>query len=377
MQPLSGLRIVEIASLAPAPFGCMILADLGADVLRVDRLGSSAAITPPEGPLARGRRMVAVDLKNPDGVAMVRRLVAEADVFVEGFRPGVAERLGLGPDELTRANPRLVYARMTGWGQEGPLSPRAGHDINYLALAGALEPIARRGERPLPPLNMLADFAGGGMVMALGILAALHERATSGLGQVIDAAMVDGASLYTSFMRGMHAHGSWNEEPGTNALDGAAAFYDTYACSDGRYVAVGCVEPQFFAALVETLGLDGDGLPDQHDPRGWDAWRQLIADAFAGKPRDEWAEVFIDSDACVTPVLSPWEAHHHPHHIARNAFVEVDGLIQPSPAPRFSRTPAGSPTPIDDGGRDISRTLADWGFSEADTAGLTAAGAIA
>lgn len=377
MGPLAGIRVVEIASLAPAPFGCMILADFGAEVLRVDRLGSTSAITPPAGPLDRGRCTVAVNLKTSDGVKAVRRLVAEADVFVEGFRPGVAERLGLGPDDLTMLNPRLIYARMTGWGQEGPLSQRAGHDINYLALAGALEPVARRGERPLPPLNMLADFAGGGMVMALGIMAALHERASSGSGQVIDAAMVDGASLYTSFMRGMHAHGLWNEEPGTNTLDGAAAFYDTYACADGKYVAAGCVEPQFFADLVEVLALDIDGLPSQHDPRGWDAWRQRFAAAFLEKGRDEWAEIFSDSDACVTPVLSPWEAHHHPHHLARGSFVEVDGVVQPAPAPRFSRTPAVAPTPPDNGRRDITQTLADWGIGEAETARLAAAGAIA
>lgn len=377
MGPLTGIRVVEIASLAPAPFGCMVLADLGADVLRIDRLGSSAAITPPQGPLDRGRRTVAVNLKTPDGLATARRLVAEADVFVEGFRPGVAERLGLGPDELIGLNPRLIFARMTGWGQDGPLRDRAGHDINYLALSGALEPIARRGQRPLAPLNMLADFAGGGMVMALGIVAALVERATSGKGQVIDAAMVDGASLYTAFMRGMHAHGMWNEEPGTNALDGAAAFYDTYVCADGTFVAVGCVEPQFFAEMVQRLGLDAGEMPAQHSPDGWDAWRKVLAEVFVSKTRDEWSEVFAESDACVTPVLSPWEASVHPHHVARNSFVEIDGLVQPAPAPRFSRSTLSSPQAPDHRGRDVARTLADWGVPEGDTERLLQSGAVA
>jgi len=375
MGPLSGVRVIEIASLAPAPFGCMILADLGAEVLRIDRLGSSAAITPPSGPLDRGRRTVAINLKEPDGLATVRRLVESADVFVEGFRPGVAERIGIGPEDLLGINERLVYARMTGWGQDGPLGPRAGHDINYIALAGALEPIARQGERPLAPLNLLGDFAGGGMLMALGILAALHERERSGKGQVVDAAMVDGASLFTAFMRGMHATGLWQEEPGTNALDGASPFYDTYACADGRYVAVGCVEPQFFAELVAVLGIDGDDLPFQLDPTGWPAWKKLIGEALLTRTRDEWTAVFADSDACVTPVLSPWEAHTAPHHVARGSFVEVDGIIQPAPAPRFSRTPAGAPVSPDAAGRDVVRTLEDWGV--ADGTDLVAGGSVA
>lgn len=347
--PLAGVKVVEIASLAPAPFGCMILADLGAEVIRVDRASSSAtALVPPPGPLDRGRRTIALDLKSTEGVATLKRLVEDADVFVEGFRPGVTERLGIGPEDLAAVNERLVYARMTGWGQDGPLASAAGHDINYIAIAGALEPIARRGERPLAPLNLLGDFAGGGMLMALGILAALHERSTSGKGQVVDAAMVDGASLFTAFMRGMHASGVWLEEPGTNMLDGAAAFYDTYPCADGKYVAVGCVEFHFFAEMLEKLGIeagpDGAGdLPHQIDPSGWDAWRTVIGEKFLTRTRDEWAAFFADSDACVSPVLSPWEAHEHPHHVARNSFVEVDGIIQPAPAPRFSRTPATTP----------------------------------
>lgn len=377
--PLAGVRVVEIASLAPAPFGCMVLADLGAEVLRIDRAASSTGLVPPPGPLDRGRTTIALDLKSPDGIAVLQRLVAAADVFVEGFRPGVTERLGIGPEDLAAVNERLIYARMTGWGQDGPLAASAGHDINYIAVAGALEPIARRGERPLPPSNLLGDFAGGGMLMALGILAALHERSVSGKGQVVDAAMVDGASLYTAFMRGMRAAGLWQEEPGTNALDGAAAFYDTYPCRDGRYVAVGCVEPHFFTEMLEKLGLDPAAgpladLPHQIDPSGWDAWRAVIGEVFLTRTRDEWATHFGDSDACVSPVLSPWEAHEHPHSVARNAFVEVDGIVQPAPAPRFSRTPPAAPVGPDAAGRDVARTLAAWGIEHPET--LVASGTV-
>lgn len=376
MGPLTGIRVVELASLAPAPFGCMMLADLGAEVIRVDRLGSSAAIAPPEGPLDRGRNTVAVNLKTTEGVETVRRLAADADVFVEGFRPGVAERLGVGPEALIEVNPRLVYARMTGWGQHGPLRDRAGHDINYLALAGLLEPLGRNGQRPAAPMNLLADFAGGGMVMALGIVAALVERQQSGRGQVVDAAMVDGTSLYSAFMRGMHAHGMWNEDPGTNMLDGAAPFYRTYRCADDRFVAVGCVEPQFFAELVSTLGIDARGLREQHDPAGWDEWRSLLEGTFAGRTRDEWAEMFADSDACVTPVLSPWEAPHHPHHRARGSFIELGGVVQPAPAPRFSRSATATPA-ANEQGRDVTRTLRRWGFTEPETALLVDSGTVA
>jgi len=378
MGPLTGVRVVEIASLAPAPFGCMILADLGAEVLRIDRAGGGGeGLTPPEGPLDRGRRTVAVDLKNPDGLATVRRLVAEADVFVEGFRPGVAERIGIGPDELLAINERLVYARMTGWGQDGPLNQRAGHDINYIALAGALEPIARKGEPPLAPLNLLGDFAGGGMLMALGIVSALFERERSGKGQVVDAAMVDGASLFTSFMRGMHAVGLWQEEAGTNILDGAAPFYDSFECSDGMYVAVGCVEPHFYLEMLALLEIDDPDLPFQLDLTGWPELKKVIGERFREKTRDEWAEIFADSDACVTPVLSPWEAHEHPHNVARGSFVEVNGIIQPAPAPRFSRTEASTPVPMDVDGRDVVRTLASWGIDESETTALLETGALA
>ena len=362
MGPLNGVRVVEIASLAPAPFGCMILADLGADVLRIDRSGGAAGVTMPPGVLDRGRRTVAVDLKDPEGVAVVRRLAKEADVFVEGFRPGVAERLGIGPDELTADNPGLIYARMTGWGQQGPFAARAGHDINYIAIAGALEPIGR-ADSPVPPLNLVADFAGGGLLMAMGILAALHERYTSGLGQVVDAAMVDGSALLMAATYALHSGGMWNEQRANNLFDGAAAFYDSYATSDGKFMAVGALEPQFFAELVDKLGLTGEELPGHLDPAGWPRLRARLAEVFLSKTRDEWSAIFFESDACVTPILSPWEAADHPANKERDTFFELDGIVQPSPAPRFSRTPAPTPQRADVGGRDVRASLTDWGLS--------------
>jgi alpha-methylacyl-CoA racemase len=376
MGPLSGARVVEIASLAPAPFGCMILADLGAEVLRVDRKGSHAGITPPAGILDRGRRTIAVDLKSAEGTRVVRGLATTADVFVEGFRPGVAERLGIGPDTMLEANPRLVYGRMTGWGQEGPLAQRAGHDINYIAIAGALEPIGRAGERPHAPQNLLGDFAGGGMLLALGVVSALFERSRSGRGQVVDAAMVDGAALLTTFLHGMHANGMWAGERGTNVLDGGAPFYDTYECADGKYVAVGCVEPQFYAEFLSKLGVAEPGLPFQLDASAWPDLKKLIGDAFGRKTRAEWSTIFADSDGCVSPALSPWEAHEHPHNQARGAFVDVGGVLQPAPAPRFSRSFNAHPAPPDDGGRDVLKTLAAWGFEPDDAERLHASGAV-
>lgn len=359
--PLAGLRVVEISSMAPAPFGCMLLADLGAEVIRVERTRAPALSAPP-GPLDRGRRSIAVDLKTPEGVEVVHRLTENADVFVEGFRPGVAERLGIGPDELLALNPKLIYARMTGWGQDGPLAQHAGHDINYIAVSGALEPIGRAGERPHAPLNLLGDFAGGGSFLALGVLAALFERERSGKGQVIDAAMVDGSSVLTAFLHGMKTAGMWDGERGSNLLDGAAAFYDTYETADGKFMAVGSIEPHFYAELLRHLGIDPTSLPAQMDPRGWEQMRSALAAAFATKTRDEWTEIFSESDACVSPVLSPWEAHKHPHSVARQAFVEVGDTMQPAPAPRFSRTPPVAPLPMDDGGRDIEGTLSAWGL---------------
>lgn len=374
--PLQGLRVVEIASLAPAPFGCMLLADLGADVLRVERAGSAPSVSAPIGPLDRGRRSVAVNLKTPEGVAVVHRLVEDADVFVEGFRPGVAERLGIGPQELQSKNPRLVYARMTGWGQDGPLAERAGHDINYIAISGALEPVGRAGQRPNAPLNLLGDFGGGGAFLALGVLAALYEREVSGLGQVIDAAMVDGSSTLMAFVHGMRHAGQWPGERGTNLLDGGAACYDTYETADGKYVAVGAVEPQFYAQVLEGLGIAADTIPAQLDAAGWDRSKEVIGEAFKAKTRDQWTEIFSSSDACVSPVLSPWEAPLHPHNVARKSFVEVGGHLQPAPAPRFDRTPATDPVPMNDGGRDVAGALTWWGLDAAEVTRLVEAGAV-
>lgn len=332
--PLGGLKVVEMASLAPAPFGCMLLADLGAEVLRVERLGSRPTVSAPLGPLDRGRRTVAVDLKQPAGASVVLRLVHDADVFVEGFRPGVAERLGIGPDALLQANPRLVYGRMTGWGQTGPLADRSGHDINYVALAGALEPIGRHGEAPHPALNLLGDFAGGGAFLALGILAALHERQSSGVGQVVDAAMVDGASVLTAFAHGLRAAGMWGADRGENLLDGGAHFYDTYETADGRYMAVGAIEPQFYAELLAKLEIDPGTMSPQMDATSWPAGRQRFADIFRRRTRQQWTDHFDGSDACVTPVLSPWEAHAHPHNTARDGTASCRSMGCCSPRPR-------------------------------------------
>ncbi|MFI7601929.1 CaiB/BaiF CoA transferase family protein [Actinoplanes sp. NPDC049681] len=365
--PLAGVRVVELAGLAPGPFGGMLLADLGADVVRVDRAGPPApdSLAPPSGgPLQRSRRVTALDLKSPPGVADLLRLADHADVLIEGYRPGVAERLGFGPDVCLRRNPRLVYARMTGWGQQGPLAHRAGHDIDYIAVAGALDPLGRAGQAPHAPLNLLGDFAGGGMLLALGVLAALLERERSGAGQVVDAAMVDGSALLTAFLHGMIGAGRWNGPRGTNLLDGGAPFYDTYAAADGGFLAVGALEPAFYANLLAGLGLDGDpGLPDQYDRGGWPVLRQRFTEAFARRTRDEWTAIFDGRDACVAPVLSPAEAPRHPHNRARGTFVEVGADTQPAPAPRFGRTPAAPPRPAPDPERDrvsVAEVLREW-----------------
>ncbi|WP_250035041.1 CaiB/BaiF CoA transferase family protein [Paractinoplanes maris] len=342
MTALSGVRVVELAGLAPGPFGCMMLADLGADVVRVDRPGGPLL---PPGPLDRGRRTVVVDLKTQAGLAELLSLIARADVLVEGYRPGVAERLGFGPAECERINPRLVYARMTGWGQDGPLAARAGHDIDYIAVAGALEPLGRDGQRPHAPINLLGDFAGGGMLLAVGVLAALLERSRSGRGQVVDAAMVDGSALLTTFLHGMIGGGAWPGGRGANLLDGGAPFYDTYETADGGFMAVGALEPPFYQALLGGLGLTGEVLPDQYDAAGWPELRARFTARFASRTRDEWTAVFTGLDACVAPVLSPTEAPAHPHNQARHAFLDVDGVTQPAPAPRFGRTPAREPQP--------------------------------
>jgi alpha-methylacyl-CoA racemase len=338
--------VLEIASLAPAPFGCMVLADLGADVIRIDRArpaGGPPAVRSEVDPLIRGRRSLALDLKSDAGREAVLRLASAADVFVEGFRPGVAERLGIEPEPCLEANARLIYARMTGWGQTGPLADRAGHDINYIAASGALEPIGRADQPPTVPLNFVGDFGGGGLLLVVGVLAALYERGRSGAGQVVDVAMVDGSGLLTASLHGMIASGTWGPGRGTNLLDSGAPFYDTYETADGRYVGVGAIERRFYAQLLCGLGLNKAELPDQYDRSRWAELRQRLAIAFKVHDQSHWEEVFADMDACVFPVLSPVEAARHPAARARDSFVTVGGRPQPAPAPRFSRTPAAVP----------------------------------
>jgi alpha-methylacyl-CoA racemase len=386
MGPLRGTRVVEIGGLGPAPFCSMVLADLGADVLRVERPEKA----PPAEAVAvhdtlaafdyqsRGRLSAGIDLKHPEGVALVRRLASTSDVLIEGFRPGVAERLGIGPHELLAANPRLVYGRMTGWGQDGPLANEPGHDLTYLAVSGVLAHIGRRGQPPTVPLNLLADYGGGGLMLALGICAALVERASSGEGQVIDAAMVDGAPLLMTPIIGAMASGFWSDDRGTNLLDSGAPFYDVYECADGGYVAVAAMEPQFWAALVDGLGWsDDDTLPEQNDQTRWPELRDRIARAFAARSRDEWAAHFEHRGACVAPVLTMHEAQQHPHMRARGTFVEVAGAVQPRPAPRFSRTDGEIEIPPQLAAANTDEALARWGVGDDERATLRATGAIA
>jgi alpha-methylacyl-CoA racemase len=378
MGPLTGYRVIELSGIGPGPFAAMILADMGAEVVRVDRLGGAGGLNGLRANiLNRGRRSMAVDLKHPDGVETILRMVESAHVLTEGFRPGVAERLGLGPEPCLARNPRLVYGRMTGWGQEGPMAQAAGHDINYIALAGALEPIGRAGQPPLPPLNLVADFGGGGIFLAFGIVCALLEATNSGQGQVVDAAMVDGSAVLMAMFHGMRAMGFWQDERGTNLIDTGAHFYEVYETADGKYVSVGALEPQFYAELLRLTGLEGESdLPAQMDRSQWPAMKERLAEIFRTKTRDEWCALMEGSDACFAPVLSMAEAPKHPHNQLRGTFVEVDGVIQPGPAPRFSRTPgavAGPPATV---GEHTDEVLADWGFSGDDIAKLRSAGAI-
>lgn len=371
--PLRGLRIVELAAIGPAPFACALLAELGATVVRVDRPGGSGLAAAPSSGLNRSRSNVAVDLKHPLGRGVVERLVDQADVLIEGWRPGVAERLGLGPEACLERNERLIYARMTGWGQDGPLANRAGHDINYAALTGALHTVGTR-EKPMPPVNLIADFGGGSLYLIAGVLAALFERSMSGKGQVVDAAMVDGAASLVTMVYCLLGAGGWVDERESNLVDGGAPFYDTYRCRDGKYVAVGAIEPQFYAQLLDGLGLTLTG--DQLDQEFWPAHRAAFEAAFATRTRDEWADHFAGTDACVAPVLSIREAPHHPHMAARQVFAEVDGVVQPRVAPRFSRTPGAAPGREHAAGEDTVSALGDWGFSPDDLDALLRAGAV-
>ena len=342
--PLKGIRVVELNGIGPGPHACMLLADMGADVVTVMRPGELAKSADSWAHITRrGRTVVEADLKSTEGLEHVMQLVERADVLIEGFRPGVTERMGLGPEQCLERNPRLVYGRMTGWGQTGPNAQMAGHDINYISLTGHLNAIARKGERPVPPLNLVGDFGGGSMVLVQGVLAALVERAGSGRGQVIDCAMTDGASVLGQFQWAMRARGQWSDEAGTNMLDTSYPFYDVYRCSDGKFMAVGCLEPQFYAVFAQLLGIDGEDAPGQLDVDRWEELRELIASRFAERTRDEWAQVFAGTDACTTPVLSYTEALEDPHLSARETFVDVAGDMGPAPAPRFSRTPSAVP----------------------------------
>jgi alpha-methylacyl-CoA racemase len=360
--PLVGLRVVELAGIGPAPHAAMLLADLGADVVRIERPAGGLQLVPTDqDQVLRGRRSITLDLKDPADRQTLLALAQRADVLIEGLRPGVAERLGIGPADCQADNPRLVYARMTGWGQDGPLAHRAGHDINYIAVSGVLHAIGAAGGKPVPPLNLVGDFGGGSMFLVLGVLAALWERERSGTGQMIDAAMVDGVSALAQMFWSLRACGWWNDARGTNLLDSGAPFYDTYACADGRYVAVGALEPQFYAALLDGLGLIDAGLPDRSDPADWPVLRQRFTDTFASRTRDEWIAVFEGSDACVAPVLSFAEVPTHPHIAARGTIITIDGVPQAAPAPRFSRT---SPTPpTRNSTAQAAEVLADWGAS--------------
>jgi alpha-methylacyl-CoA racemase len=378
--PLAGVRIVELAGIGPGPFAGMLLSDLGAEVLRVDR----ADKVDPSGfdranldVLARGRRSVGVDLKHADGVATLLDLVEQADALIEGFRPGVMEKLGIGPDACLARNPRLVFGRMTGWGQEGPMASASGHDINYIALAGALAHFGRAGGKPTPPINLVGDFGGGGLLMALGIVCGLLEARTSGKGQVLDVAMVDGAATLMAFVWGMKAMGAHSEAMGTNLLDTGAPFYDTYETADGKFISLGSLEAQFYAEMLERTGLADSGLPTQHDRAGWDAWRARFTELFKTKTRDEWDAILKGSDACYAPVLTMSEAARDEHNVARGTFVEVDGIPQPAPAPRFSRTPGVIQGPPVWPGQHTDEALADWGVAKERIAALRATGAIA
>ncbi|MEE8558161.1 MAG: CaiB/BaiF CoA-transferase family protein [Myxococcota bacterium] len=378
MGTLDGIKVVEIAGIGPGPFCGMMLSDMGADVLRIDRADRVTAV-PRDRPnmdlLSRGRGSVAADLKNPEGVETVLRLIERADVLIEGFRPGVTERLGIGPDVCLTRNPRLVYGRMTGWGQDGPLAQAAGHDINYISLAGALHGIGRAGERPVPPLNLVGDFGGGGMLLAFGVVCALVERDRSGQGQVVDAAMVDGAATLMTIIHGLRHMGLWTDKRGENLLDTGAHFYDVYETADGEFISIGAIEPQFYAELLKRLDLDATDLPGQMDQ--WPDQKERFEKLFRSRTRDEWCSLLEGTDVCFAPVLSIPEAYNHPHNRERGTFVEVEGTLQPAPAPRFSRTPGQIQGPPTRPGERTDETLARWGFEPAEIAELRGKGAIA
>ena len=380
MGALDGVRVIELAGIGPGPFCGMMLADMGADVVRIDRAGAvhgGDPANPPANVNARGRRSIGVDLKSDEGRDLVLRMVADADVVFEGFRPGVAERLGIGPEDCMARNPAIVYGRMTGWGQDGPYAQTAGHDINYIALAGALAHMGRDDTGPVPPLNLVGDFGGGGMYLAFGIVCALLSARSTGEGQVVDAAMVDGAASLMSFFYGMLHTGFASERRGENMLDTGAHFYDVYECADGEYISIGSIEPQFYAELIEKLGLDPDDFADQHDRSRWPELKAKVAAVVATRTRDEWDAVLEGSDVCYAPVLAVSEAIEHPHHVARGTFVESGGLRQPGPAPRLSGTPGSIRRPPPHEGQHTDELLDELGLSADEVAVLRASGAVA
>lgn len=375
MGPLAGFKIIELAGIGPGPFCGMMLADMGAEVIRVDR-PIAGEPRRPKDVLLRNRRSIAVDLKQPDGVATVLELVAGADALIEGFRPGVTERLGLGPADCHARNPKLVYGRMTGWGQSGPMAQAAGHDINYIGLSGALHAIGRAGERPVPPLNLIGDFGGGGMLLAFGLVCALLETQKSGSGQVIDAAMIDGSASLMSMFFSMAAAGVFTEDRGSNLLDGAAHFYDTYETADAKYICIGSIEPQFYQLLIELAELDPKAFAPQMDRNQWEPLKQSLARVFKEKTRDQWCAIMEGTDVCFAPVLSLSEAPEHPHNKARNGFLQVDGYTQPAPAPRFDRTPPEMRGGARVAGEDSRSILADFGLASERIEQLLAAGTV-
>ena len=372
MGPLSGKRIIEIAGIGPGPFCAMLLSDLGAEVIRVDR-ASTVADELPDLPsldlLNRGRRSIGINLKDPEGVETVLKLIESSDALIEGFRPGVAERLGIGPEDCLTRNPKLIYGRMTGWGQYGSYSSMAGHDINYIALSGVLGMIGRKDEKPVPPVNLIGDFGGGGMILALGVCAALVEVASSGKGQVIDAAMTDGSALLATMVHSFKAMGIWGDR-GTNLLDTGAPFYDVFECSDGKFISIGSIEPQFYSELLRITGLDQQENPKQMDRQSWDEMKSKIASAIKSKSREEWENLMEGTDVCFAPVLTIDEAYDHPHNLERDTFIEVAGVKQPAPAPRFSRTPASITSPPPHPGEHTEEILLDSGFTISEISSL-------
>jgi len=377
MGPLNGYTVIELAGIGPAPMGAMILADMGAEVIRIDRAAGASALHMKDVS-SRGKKSVVINLKDPAGIETLLRVVENADVLIDPMRPGVCEKLGMGPEVCLERNPRLVFARMTGWGQEGPLAHAAGHDINYISLTGALYAMGRKGEKPVPPLNLVGDFGGGGMLLVTGVLAALLETANSGKGQVIDAAMVDGAAQLMWMFYGFQAMGMWDEtQRESNMLDGGAHFYDTYECADGEYISVGAIEPQFYALLKEKAGLSEEEFGDQNNPALWPELKQKLAAVFLARSQAEWCELMEGTDVCFAPVLNFMEAPKHPANVARNSYIELDGMVQPAPAPRFSRTPSTVAHGGHDPGQDTDAVLAAMGFGEQELAQLRDSGAIA